>query len=129
MKQYRNPSNVHEPLAAYTHQIEISGPERLLILSGQVGRRQDGTVPEAAEEQLDIALENIIRNLQAAHMDVTDIVKLTLYLVGNMDAVVRRDVLTARLGSHKPCMTLAYVAALTSPIYNVEVDAWASKES
>ncbi len=123
MKQYRNPANVHEPLAAYTHQIEISGPERLLILSGQVGRRQDGTVPEDPAEQLDIALDNLLRNLEAAGMGVRDIVKLTLYLVGNMDAARRRDVLAARLGDHKPCMTLVYVAALAAPIYKVEVDA------
>ena len=129
MKQYRNPANVHEPVAAYTHQIEISGPERMLILSGQVGMRQNGAVPEDAAEQLDVALENLLRNLQAANMDVTDIVKLTLYLVGNMDAAKRRDVFVARLGTHKPCMTLVYVAALASPIYEVEVDAWASKES
>ncbi len=128
MKQYRNPANVHEPVAAYTHQIEISGPERLLILSGQVGRRQDGTVPEDAAQQLSIALENLLRNLEAAGMGVTDIVKVTLYLVGNLDAARRREILAGRLGEHKPCMTLVYVAALASPIYKVEVDAWASKE-
>ncbi len=128
MKKYRNPANVHEPLAAYSHQVEISGSERLLVLSGQVGRREDGTLPEDGAEQLDVALDNLLRNLQAAGMGVNDIVKLTLYLVGNMDAATRRDVLARRLGDHKPCMTLVYVAGLASPAYKVEVDAWASKE-
>jgi 2-iminobutanoate/2-iminopropanoate deaminase len=128
VKEYRNPSNVHEPIAAYTHQIEISGSERLLILSGQIGKKEDGTVPDDAIEQLDTALENLLRNLHAANMEVTDIVKLTFYLVGDMDAIKRRDLLTARLQDHKPCMTLIYVAALASTIYKVEIDAWASKE-
>jgi 2-iminobutanoate/2-iminopropanoate deaminase len=128
MKIYRNPANVHKPVAAYTHQIEISGPERLLILSGQVGRKEDGTLPEDPIEQLDIALENLIRNLQAANMDVPDLVKLTLYLVGEIDGAKRREVLDARLQSHQPCMTLIYVAGLATPAYRVEVDAWASKE-
>jgi 2-iminobutanoate/2-iminopropanoate deaminase len=127
MKEYRNPANVHEPIAAYTHQIEISGPERLLVLSGQVGKKEDGTVPDDAAEQLEIALENVFRNLHAAHMDAKDILKLTLYLVGDMDASQRREALASKLQSHKPCMTLVYVAALAAPTYKVEIDAWASK--
>lgn len=127
MKTYRNPDNVHPPIAGYTHQIEIQGPERLLALSGQVGRTQEGVVPEDAVAQLDLAFENLLRNLQAAGMEAGDLVKLTLYLVGEMDAARRREVITSRLGEHKPCMTLVYVTALASPIYKVELDAWASK--
>ena len=45
-----------------------------------------------------------------------------------MDAARRRDVLAARLGDHKPCMTLIFVAALAAPVYKVEIDAWASSD-
>ncbi|HRQ39968.1 MAG TPA: RidA family protein [Chloroflexota bacterium] len=128
MKEYRNPVNVHEPIAAYTHQIEITGSERLLVLSGQVGRKEDGTVPGDPVEQLDVALENLCRNLQSANMSMQDIVKLTFYLVGDIDMAKRRDVIASKLQNHKPCMTLLFVAALASPIYKVEIDAWASKE-
>ena len=128
MKAYRNPTNVHEPIAGYTHQIEISGSERFLALSGQVGKKEDGTVPDDAAEQLEAALENLLRNLGAADMGVEDLVKITFYLVGEMEAAKRRDVISAKLQGHKPCMTLLYVAGLASPIYKVEIDAWASKE-
>ncbi len=127
MKEFRNPSNVHPPIAAYIHQIEIWGPERLLALSGQVGRREDGAVPEDPIEQVDIALENLQRNLQAANMDIRDIIKITFYLVGEMDSARRRDVIAKWFKDHRPCMTLLYVAALASPIYKVEIDAWASR--
>jgi enamine deaminase RidA (YjgF/YER057c/UK114 family) len=126
MKEYRNPPDVHSPIAGYTHQIEVTGPERLLVLSGQVGRREDGSVPDDPIEQLDIALENLQRNLQAAGMGVQDLLKITFYLVGEMDAARRREVIAARLQGHRPCMTLLFVAALASPIYKVEIDAWAS---
>lgn len=127
MKEFRNPHDVHAPVAAYTHQIEIRGPERLLILSGQIGQREDGTVPADPIAQLEVAWENLYRNLRAAKMDVEDIVKLTLYLVGDMDAERRREVIASRLRGHKPCMTLVFVAALASPVYRVELDAWASR--
>jgi enamine deaminase RidA (YjgF/YER057c/UK114 family) len=127
VKEYRNPHNVHQPIAAYTHQIEIKGPERLLFLSGQIGRKEDGTVPDDPIEQLEVAWENLYRNLRAANMDVEDLVKLTFYLVGDIDAERRREVIATRLKGHKPCMTLVFVAALASPVYTVEIDAWASR--
>ena len=127
MKDFRNPSNIHAPLGSYSHQIEITGSERMLILSGQVGMREDGTIPDDALEQIDVALENILRNLQAANMGVQDIVKLTYYLVGEIDTAKRRELVAAKLQGHKPCSTLLYVARLATPDLRVEIDAWASR--
>lgn len=128
MKEFRNPQNIHKPLGLYSHQIEITGNERMLVLSGQVGMREDGSVPEDALEQIDVAFENILRNLQAANMDVKDIVKLTYYLVGEIDTAKRRELTASKLQGHQPCSTLLYVAALAAPIYKVEIDAWASRQ-
>ncbi|MBL0347517.1 RidA family protein [Candidatus Villigracilis affinis] len=128
MKESRNPQNIHTPLGQYSHQIEITGNERMLVLSGQVGMREDGSVPEDALEQIDVAFENIFRNLQAANMDVKDIVKLTYYLVGEIDTAKRRELTASKLQGHQPCSTLLYVAALAAPIYKVEIDAWASRQ-
>ena len=128
MKNFRNPQNVHQPLGSYTHQVEIRGNERMLVVSGQVGMREDGTVPEDSIEQMDVALENIFHNLQAANMHVKDIIKLTYYLVGEIDTAKRRELVASKLQGHQPCSTLLYVVALASPIYKVEIDAWASRE-
>ena len=125
MKEFRNPQDVHEPLGSYSHQIEISN-EHLLVISGQVGMRQDGTIPDDPFEQIDLAFENIFRNLRAANMDVKDIIKLTYYLVGEIDTAKRREVVLSKLQGHQPCSTLLYVAALANPAFRVEIDAWAS---
>ena len=100
MKEFRNPQSIHEPLGSYSHQIEISGNEHILVLSGQVGMRQDGTVPEDPFEQINIAFENILHNLQAANMDVNDIFKLTYYLVGEIDTAKRREIVLSKLQGH-----------------------------
>jgi len=126
MKEFRNPQDVHQPLGGYSHQIEVTGNERILVLSGQVGMREDGTVPEDPLEQIDAALENIFRNLRAANMDVKDIIKLTYYLVGEIDTAKRRELVVSRLQGHKPCSTLLYVPRLATPDIKVEIDAWAS---
>jgi enamine deaminase RidA (YjgF/YER057c/UK114 family) len=127
MKEFRNPQDVHQPLGSYSHQIEVRGNERLLVISGQVGMREDGTVPEDPLEQIDIAFENIFRNLRAAGMNVKDLIKITYYLVGDIDTAKRREVVVSKLQGHQPCSTLLYVAGLASPIYKVEIDAWASR--
>ncbi len=127
MKEFRNPQDIHEPVGLYSHQIEIRENERMLVISGQVGMRQDGTVPGDPLEQIDIAFENILRNLRAANMDVTDIVKIMYYLVGDIDAAKRREIISAKLQGHRPCSTLLFVAGLASPVYKVEIDAWASR--
>jgi len=126
VKEFRNPHDIHEPLGSYSHQIEVKD-ERLLVISGQVGMREDGTVPEDPFEQIDIAFENIMRNLHAAGMDVKDLIKITYYLVGEFDTAKRRKVILSKLQGHQPCSTLLYVAALASPVYKVEIDAWASR--
>lgn len=127
MKEFRNPQNVHQPVGAYSHQVEITGPERILVLSGQVGMREDGTIPADPLEQIDVALENIFRNLRAANMEVKDYLKLTYYLVGEIDTAQRRERVAAKMQGHKPCSTLIYAVRLATPDIKVEIEAWASR--
>jgi len=80
MKITRNPKDIHQPVAPYVHQIEVTGPQRWLTLSGQIGMEKDGTIPEESTAQLKIALENIRKNLESANMEVQDLTKLVFYL-------------------------------------------------
>jgi enamine deaminase RidA (YjgF/YER057c/UK114 family) len=125
MKSPRNPESIHAPLGRYVHQIEVRGESRLLFLSGQVGMAPDGSVPDDPAAQLGLAIENILRNLEAAGFDPTDLVKMTTYAVGEMDPAGRRTELDRLLGDHVPTSTLVFVAGLARPEYKVEVDAWA----
>jgi enamine deaminase RidA (YjgF/YER057c/UK114 family) len=125
--QPRNPDTIHAPLGAYSHQVEVPGGSRWLVMAGQVGKTLDGRVPDDPIEQAEAALENIKRNLDAAGMEVGDVVKLTWYVVGQIDAQRRREVLTSWLGDHRPASTFIYVAGLASPEYRVEIDAVACR--
>jgi 2-iminobutanoate/2-iminopropanoate deaminase len=84
------------------------------------------SVPEDPIEQITLALENVRLKLEAAEMRVADLVKLTWYLVGEIDTGRRRAITAAWLNGHEPASTLVYVAAPAAPIYRVEIDAWAS---
>ncbi|MEE3808017.1 RidA family protein [Lysinibacillus fusiformis] len=128
MKIARNPENIHPPVAPYVHQIEVTGPHRWLTLSGQIGMMADGTIPEDAAVQLNVALENIKKNLESANMEVQDLTKIVFYLVGEMDASQRQQIINNFFGGHLPCTTLIYVVALATPALKVEIDAWACKK-
>jgi enamine deaminase RidA (YjgF/YER057c/UK114 family) len=126
MNTPRNPQTIHAPAGRYVHQIEVANPSRLLFISGQIGRALDGSVPPDPTEQLRIAVENVLRNLEAAGLGVEALTKLTTYVVGELDPAGRRAVLDELLGAHVSCSTLVFVAALAAPEFKVEIDAWAA---
>ena len=112
MKISRNPKEIHPPVAPYVHQIEITGPNRWLTFSGQIGMALDGTVPEDPIIQLQLALNNIKKNLECAGMTVADLTKVVFYLVGEFDTAQRKHVMGDFFGDHCPCMTMVYVCLL-----------------
>jgi enamine deaminase RidA (YjgF/YER057c/UK114 family) len=125
MKQARNPESIHAPVGRYVHQIEVSGERRLLFISGQVGKDADGNVPADTAAQFEVALQNVLANLEAAGFQPTDLVKTVTYVVGEMDPAARRATLERLLGDHVTTSTLLYISALAAPEYKVEIDAWA----
>jgi 2-iminobutanoate/2-iminopropanoate deaminase len=46
-----NAPDAPHPVAAYTQAIEVSGGSRTLYISGQIGQRIDGTIPDDIVEQ------------------------------------------------------------------------------
>lgn len=126
MRRFENPEAVHAPAASYSHQVVIEN-ERLLITSGQIGMKADGSIPDDPHDQLAVAFENVVANVDAAGMELTDIIKLTFFLVGPMDAAKRRQQIADALGGHRPTMTVVYVVALGSDEMKVEIEATASR--
>ncbi|HSS62116.1 MAG TPA: RidA family protein [Candidatus Limnocylindrales bacterium] len=127
MIERHNPPSIHAPVGPYSHQSEVPANARWLVMAGQVGRAPDGRVPDDPIDQLELALNNVQRNLEAGGMGIRDLVKVTWYLVGEIDNQRRREVTTAWLAGHEPCSTLVYVARLVALEYRVEIDAWACK--
>lgn len=122
----RNPDTILAPAGRYVHQIEVGNPTKILFISGQIGITPDGEVPVDPVEQLDVAMQNVVANLEAAGLPIEALMKLTTYVVGELDPAGRRAVLDKHLGAHVSCSTLVYVGALARPEFLVEVDAWAA---
>jgi 2-iminobutanoate/2-iminopropanoate deaminase len=70
-----NANDAPPPVAAYTQAIEVAGVTRTLYISGQVGMRMDGTIPEDIVEQSRLAWQNLEAQLNAAGMTLDNLVR------------------------------------------------------
>ncbi len=55
LRKFLNPETIHKPVAPYVHQIEITGPDKWLMMSGQIGMDIEGNIPDDPLEQLQCA--------------------------------------------------------------------------
>lgn len=111
----------------YTHAVEITSPERLVLMSGQIGVAPDGQTLEGFEKQCHQAMDNVEALLEASHMSVADILRVTYYLTDSADLPALSAIRTARWGSDAPpAVTTLVVAALAKPGLVVEIEVTAA---
>jgi enamine deaminase RidA (YjgF/YER057c/UK114 family) len=127
MAKFLNPKTVADPTGTYTHGVEVPPNARWLYISGQIGLRKDGSIPATLEAQTEVAWQNIVEILAAAGMKVTDLVKITQYLM-NIDDFPKYAAIRAKfLAGHRPASTGLIINSLVKPDYQVEVEAIAAK--
>jgi len=116
-----NASDAPAPVAAYTQAIEVSGATRTLYISGQVGVRMDGAIPDDFAEQSRLAWQNLEAHLRAAGMTLDNLVKITTILPDQGDVAAARDGRSKMLGDRRPASTLI-VGGLANPAWKIEVE-------
>ena len=116
-----NASDAPLPVSAYTQAVEVSGAARTLYISGQIGQRTDGVIPDDIVEQADLAWRNLEAQLKAAGMTVDNLVKVTTILPNRGDLAAARAARGKVLGDRKPASTLI-VGGLADPAWKIEVE-------
>lgn len=124
MLQKITPDGIMKPFNnAYSHGVVIPPDARVLHLSGQIGARSDGVVPEDAEEQADNVWQNVMTILGAADMTALNLVKITAYIVDEavfpFYAAARQRILD---GLEPPASTAIFVPRLVLPEWKLEVE-------
>ncbi len=117
---YRHSSNV-------AHGVEVPAGARLLFTNGQTGTRLDGTAPETASEQTEVAFERVREVLKAARMDFADVVRFDVYFTDRADLQAFVAIRDRVMGAHKPGATFIVVAGLARPELKIEIEAVAAK--
>jgi 2-iminobutanoate/2-iminopropanoate deaminase len=127
MLKVYNPPALAAPTGPYSHGVEAPAGARWLHITGQIAVRPDGTIPASMEEQTELVWQNIGAILAEAGMGMSDIVKISSFLVKREDVAKFGPIRARHLAGHKPASTLLIVAALARPELLVEVEAVAAK--
>ena len=121
-----NPPGASAP-PFYSHGTEVTGAQRTLYISGQVGVGADGALGKGITEQTQLAAKNLQAVLAAADLTLADVAKFTIYMTDerNFDGFVQGA--TGLLSQPPAATTMLYVKALASPDMLIEIEAIAVK--
>ena len=110
------------PVSHYCHVVRAGN---LIWVSGAVGVRPDGSIPDSVAEQAELTLASIDACLKAAGAGVEHVVKVNVYLTDINDRAAIDPARQRYFGEHRPASTLVGVAALVMPALKVEIEAQA----
>lgn len=115
------------PLSAHSDAVIIPAGARILVSSGQLGMRKDGTIPESIEEQVEAAFDNVEAVLRTAGMSFADLVKMTTYITDASYRDAFRDERAKRVGTPAPASTRVVITALSLPELKIEIEVIAAR--
>ena len=111
--------DIMQPVSHYCHSVRAGN---LIWVSGVVGMRADGSIPDDTVAQFDIAMDALDACLRAAGGKPEHVVKVQVFLT---DIAERASINPRRIdyfGDHRPASTLVEVAALVDPRMKVEIE-------
>ncbi|MGO1120251.1 RidA family protein [Rhodovibrionaceae bacterium A322] len=126
-RRFLNPADAPPPFSNYANGAEVSGANRWLHVSGQVGIDLEGNLGQGPEAQMRLAWKNVLAILAASDMGAEDLVKVTAYLTRPEDTALYRTIRDEMLEGAAPASTLVVVAGLASPDWLFEVEAVAAQ--
>ncbi len=128
---YSNPEGVHRPAGQYSH-VAQAGPGGFVFVAGQVGFDDSGEVvdPDDVGAQFKQAFANLVAILHGVGAEVSDVVDMKTYVVGEESLAPWRAARQEVFAEHYPegrypPHTLLVVSALAAPELKVEVSATA----
>lgn len=108
-----NSPSVTQPSGGYSQALYVQGANRLLFISGQIPESADGHVPTDFRSQAKLVWSNIVAQLEAANMGVSNLIKITTFLSSREHASLNSEVRREILGNHSPALTV-----IITGIYN-----------
>lgn len=135
MPRELKPAEMAAPAAAYAHGVHVPAGYELIVTSGVVPTRRDGTVPANIGEQAAVVWQNILAILSEGKMNAQDIISVTTYVVYSTEAdeMTKRLALVmgardAALNRHLAASTLVTVPTLAKPEWLMEISVLAARQ-
>jgi enamine deaminase RidA (YjgF/YER057c/UK114 family) len=101
-----NAPSAPPPSGGYSQALDVRDAHRLLFISGQIPETADGQIPADFMAQARLVWSNIVAQLEAADMSVTNLVKVTTFLSSREYASQNSEFRQKILGTHSPALTV-----------------------
>lgn len=112
----------------YVHGTQITAPQSLVFLSGQIGVAPDGQTCDGFEQQCHKAMDNVEVLLRGADLDTSDILRVVYYVTDAAFLPGLSELRQSRWNrGHPPAVTTLVVAALAAPDLLVEIEVTAGR--
>ena len=111
---------LREPVSHYCHVVRAGNQ---IWVSGAVGVKADGSIPESTVEQFDLALAAVDTCLRAAGAGPQHVVKVNVYMTDIRERPAINPRRIEYFGEHRPASTLVEVSGLVDPRMKVEIEA------
>ncbi len=98
--------------ASFSEAVAVEGPGRWIQIAGQVGMDDDGKVEGDMAQQTHRTIDHLERIVRRAGGELSDIVRITVYLTGLEDYADFSRVRAERFGEHLPASAAVQVAGL-----------------
>jgi len=127
--KYIHSDKTPAPLSAHSDAVLIPPGAQILVTSGMLGMRPDGTIPESIEEQVAAAFDNVEAVLGEVAMTLADVVKMTAFITDASYRDAYRAERARRVGDPPPASTRVVITALSQPQLKVEIEVIAARAS
>ena len=107
----------------FSHYCHVVRADRQVWVSGAVGLREDGSVPEGTVEQFRVALAGVDACLRHAGAKSHQVVKVTIFMTDISERPLINPMRAEYFGEHRPASTLVEVSKLVDPRLRVEIEA------
>jgi 2-iminobutanoate/2-iminopropanoate deaminase len=114
------------PATFYPQGLEVTGAQKLVFVSGQIGTDDDGSWPEGVQDQARLVIARVSAVLAEAGLGLADVVKLSIYLTDPADYEPFLAVAGELIGQPRFTVTGLVVSFLSDPAQKVEIEAIAA---
>lgn len=109
-----------EPVSHYCHVVRAGD---FVFLSGMVGMKPDGTIPDDVVDQFRIAMASIDHCLREAGGRPDQVVKVLVFMTDIDERPRINPIRQEYFGQHRPASSLVEVSKLIDPRLKVEIEA------
>lgn len=110
---------------SYSQAMLVEQARRLLFVSGQIPETAEGQVPKGFESQCKLAWRNVLAQLEAAELSVSNLVKINIFLSSREHTEANSRIRQEVLGEHRPALTII-IADIFDEEWLLEIEAVAA---